>query len=230
MWSVRLSPPSSSSTLDTVTSGIQPTASSHIAHAVLEGRERLGERMPERRHHEDLVDVLARQDPRDREDVGDVGRVEAPAEDGDVPLTRQPPWTLVVAFCFMSSFSVSVSLPRASKNSATTSSSLSSMTATPPRGARHAARGEEPAVADLLHEGLGALAVDDEVGREDVLFVEARLVVDEEPDPQADHLDGPRVAGGEALEGTQAQPRLLGGDEAVDLLGRAVRWRAARPA
>ena len=56
------------------------------ARAIVERGERLGERVAERGDHDDLVDLLARQDPHNREDVGDVRRVEAPTEDGDGPL------------------------------------------------------------------------------------------------------------------------------------------------
>ena len=56
------------------------------AHAVVERREALGERVLERRHDQDIVDLVAGEDEDAGHDVGDMGRVEATAEDRDARL------------------------------------------------------------------------------------------------------------------------------------------------
>ena len=88
---------------------------------------------------------------------------------------------------------------------------------------------EKPARADLLDEGPVALAVDEERRREDVLLVEERLVVHEDGDPIAEHLDAAELARGQALERLEAQARALALQERLDLLGRPLGRDRERP-
>src|SRR5690606_20987051 len=64
------------------------------AQAVREGREALAEDVLEGRDDEQLVDRLRAEHPAGREDVPDVGRVEAPAEDR--PRRHRTTFTLLV--------------------------------------------------------------------------------------------------------------------------------------
>ena len=78
---------------------------------------------------------------------------------------------------------------------------------------------DEPARADLLHERLGAAPEHEEVGGEDVLFVELGLVVDQDGYAIADHFDRPPAVG-QGLERLQAHPRALDRHEVIDLARR----------
>lgn len=83
-------------------------------------------------------------------------------------------------------------------------------------------RRDEPACADLANERSVALAKEEDVGGEDVFLVELRLVVNQDGDAIADHLDRARDRLGERFEGFEPKPRALGRDEAVNDGGRAV--------
>ena len=210
--SVRLSPPSSSSTRDTST----PRQPRHreLAHrdAIVERRERLGERVLEGRHDEHAVDVLDREHERAREHVRDVRRVEAASEDRDVHgvagYTRSPCTLSFAVRPVGERLACATRVPVGVVDaSATTSSSASSSTIAPPPAHADGPGREKPARADLLDERPVALAVDEERRREDVLLVEQRLVVDEHRDAVAEHLDAAQLLAAAAARATCSRSR-----------------------